>query len=70
MKCTALSDGSHFIQLTSNQKANFWLLVIGLLAAFLNVWFAFLIQRHKELQAHPMNLFKWIAVGDAIYFSN
>ena len=47
--CSALNDGSHFIQLTNQADSSLWLQLLGLVAAIINVWFAFLIYRHKEL---------------------
>ena len=36
----------------------------------MNFWFASVIHRNESLQAHPMKLFKYIAVSDSIYYSN
>ena len=68
--CYNLTTGVNFIQLTYYGDTSFWLQFFGLFLAIINLWFAFLIHTNKELQAHPMNLFKWIAIAYAIFFSN
>ena len=60
------------VQITGHSSPWSWqmLTIFGFISAIFNLWFAHLIWKHKELQAHPMRLFMWIAIADAIYFSN
>ena len=51
-------------------NANPWFNAFLLVAALVNLYLALLIARNKSLQAHPMKLFKYIAIADCIYLSN
>ena len=69
-QCSVLYNGSEFFQLSEVADSDNYFQLISLLAAAFNIWFMFLVYYNKELQAHPMRLFMWIAFADALYFSN
>jgi hypothetical protein len=68
--CLGMLNGEMFYQLTDELNNKAWFQIYGLVSALFNLWFASLIWRHKELQVHPMKLLMWIAIIDALYFSN
>jgi len=41
-----------------------------MLTCVLNLYLASIIWRHKQLQAHPMKLFMYLALADSIYVGN
>lgn len=68
--CEGFSTGDIFLQLTNQWNESGFFQFYGFFSALLNLWFASLIWRHKELQVHPMRLMMWIAIVDCFYFSN
>jgi hypothetical protein len=68
--CNSFKSGAVFIQLTNELNDNLWFMIYGILSSILNLLFASLIWRHKQLQVHPMRLMMWIAIVDSFYFSN
>lgn len=44
--------------------------VIEFVVCVSNIWFASVIWRNKNLHAHPMMLFAFIALADALYYGN
>jgi hypothetical protein len=68
--CNAFESGEVWIQLTYFGNQSAWSNYFFLLVALLNIWFASVIWRNKSLQAHPMKLFMYIALIDALYYSN
>lgn len=68
--CCASITGKWTFQLVEFGDANPWFNAYLFLAALVNLYLALLINRNKALQAHPMKLFKYIAVADCGYLSN
>lgn len=58
------------MQLTDAWSNSKWLSAYNILIAAFNLWFAYMIQRNKSLNVHPMKLFMYIAIADSIYYSN
>jgi hypothetical protein len=68
--CYAFETGEVWVQLTYFGNQSQWSNVFFLAVAVFNLWFASVIWRNKSLQAHPMKLFMYIALTDALYYSN
>ena len=68
--CERSKSGYQFNDLALSFTEALWFQLIGVLSALLNILLAWLIFRHKELQAHPMILFMVIALSDATLFWN
>jgi hypothetical protein len=44
--------------------------MFNLFVTVFNIWFASVIFRNKNLQAHPMKLFAYISLAEALYYGN
>ena len=68
--CKLFETGEVWTQLSYlGNKSEFGAAFNGLVAVF-NIWFASVIFRNENLQVHPMKLFAYIALADALYYSN
>jgi hypothetical protein len=68
--CCAVHNGDLTLQLLARGDANPVFNAYLIIVSVINIYLAFLIYRNKNLNAHPMKLFSYIAASDSIYLSN
>jgi len=65
-----MATGIQFADMTTALNQNILFQCYGFLGSILNALLALLIWKNKELQAHPMKIFMFIAVADSSIFCN